>query len=202
MKMKLYCSKTSPYARKVRVAIQELGIADSVEEVDSNPFEPTPDFLIANPLSKLPVLVNERGDALPDSQLILDYLTSRYPGLAPLPRGNKRWETLRRTKLADGVIDAAVATVIEKRRPEGIHFTPWLDRQAQAIGRALNALTTELAFLAADKPGVCEITCGVALAYLDFRLPYLHWRDDHAALAAWLDGFSQRPSMQKTAPPP
>ena len=201
MKMKLYCSKTSPYARKVRIAIEELGIADSVVEVHTDPFAPTPEFLIANPLSKLPALVNERGDVLPDSQLILDYLTSRYPGLAPLPRGNKRWEVLRRTKLADGVIDAAVATILEKRRPEGIHYTPWLDRQAAAISRALDALTTELSFLSAGKPGVCEITCGVALAYLDFRMGYLHWRDDHSGLSAWADAFSQRPSMIKTEPP-
>ncbi|MEK6806852.1 MAG: glutathione S-transferase N-terminal domain-containing protein [Pseudomonadota bacterium] len=201
MKMKLYCSKTSPYARKVRVAIQELGIADSIEEVHGDPFTPTPDFLIANPLSKLPALVNERGDAMPDSQLILDYLTSRYPGLAPLPRGNKRWETLRRTKLADGVIDAAVTSILEKRRPEGIHFTPWLDRQAETIARALDAISTEVSFLSLEKPGVCEITCAVAMSYLDFRLPYLHWRDNRPALVAWVDAFAQRPSMQKTRPP-
>ena len=199
--MKLFCSKTSPYARKVRVAIEELELSDLVDEVITDPFEPTPEFLIANPLSKLPALVNERGDAMPDSQLILEYLTSRYPGLAPLPRGSKRWETLRRTKLADGVIDAAVASVLEKRRPEGIHYTPWLDRQAAAISRALHALTTEVSFLSAEKPGVCEITCGVALSYLDFRLPYLHWRNHHPALVAWLEVFAQRPSMQKTAPP-
>lgn len=201
MKMKLYCSKTSPYARKVRIAIQELGIGDSVEEVQVDPFAPPADFLIANPLSKLPALVNERGDALPDSQLILDYLTSRYPGLAPLPRGNKRWETLRRTKLADGVIDAAVSTILEKRRPEGIHFTPWLDRQVETIGRALDALSTEVSFLSAEKPGVCEITSGAALAYLDFRMGYLDWRKNRAPLAAWFETFAQRPSMLKTAPP-
>ncbi len=201
MKMKLYCSKTSPYARKVRVAIQELGIGDSVEEVQTDPFAPPADFLIANPLSKLPALVNERGDALPDSQLILEYLTSRYPGLAPLPRGNKRWEVLRRTKLADGILDAAVTTILEKRRPEGIHFTPWLDRQAETIGRALDAISTEVSFLSLEKPGVCEITCAVAMSYLDFRMGYLHWRDNRPALVSWLDAFAQRPSMIKTAAP-
>ncbi len=199
--MKLYCSKTSPYARKVRVAVEELGIADSVVEVHTDPFVATPEFLIANPLSKLPALVNERGDALPDSQLILEYLTSRYSGLAPLPRGNKRWEVLRRTKLADGILDAAVTTILERRRPEGIHYTPWLDRQAETIARALDAISTEVSFLSLEKPGVCEITCGVAMAYLDFRMPYLHWRDSRPALVAWLDAFAQRPSMIKTAPP-
>ncbi|MBI2382865.1 MAG: glutathione S-transferase family protein [Gammaproteobacteria bacterium] len=202
MKMRLYCSKTSPYSRKVRMAVDELGLTDAVEEVLVDPFGPTQEFLTANPLAKIPTLVNERGDALPDSRLILEYLASRYPGLTPLPRGLRRWEVLRRSQLADGVIDAAVATVLEKRRPEGIRYTPWLDRQAAAIQRALDALNTEASFLAAERPGVCEITCGAALAYLDFRLPYLEWRKNRNALADWLGAFQQRPSMQRTQPSP
>lgn len=201
VKLKLYCSKTSPYARKVRIAIVEMGIEDSVIEEHVDPFNAPADFLIANPLSKLPALVTERGDSLPDSSLILDYLTHRYSGLAPLPRGNKRWEALRRTKLADGILDAAVSTILEKRRPEGIQYTTWLDRQAAAIQRALDALNTEASFLATEKPGVCEVTCGAALGYLDFRMAYLDWRKNRAPLTAWFDVFSQRPSMTKTAPP-
>lgn len=201
MKLKLYCSPTSPYARKVRIAIVEMGIEDSVTEVPTDPFAATPEFLIANPLSKLPALVTERGDALPDSGLILDYLTHRFHGLAPLPRGNKRWEVLRRAKLADGILDAAVASLLEKRRPEGIHYTPWLDRQAQAIQRALAALNTEAGFLSVDKPGVSEVTVGAALGYLDFRMSYLDWRKDRNALADWYARFALRPSMVRTAPP-
>lgn len=201
MKLTLYCSPTSPYARKVRIAIVEMGIEDSVMEVHTDPFNAPQEFLIANPLSKLPALVTERGDALPDSALILDYLTHRFHGLAPLPRGNKRWEVLRRGKLADGILDAAVTTLFEKRRPEGIHYTPWLDRQAAAIQRALDALNTEAGFLSADKPGVAEVTAGAALGYLDFRMPYLEWRKARAPLGDWYTQFAQRPSMVRTAPP-
>ena len=201
MKLKLYCSPTSPYARKVRIAIVEMGIEDSVMEVHTDPFSASQEFLIANPLSKLPALVTERGDALPDSALILDYLTHRFHGLAPLPRGNKRWEVLRRGKLADGILDAAVTTLFEIRRPEGIHYTPWLDRQAVAIQRALDALNTEAGFLSVDKPGVSEVTAGAALGYLDFRMPYLEWRKARASLGDWYAQFAQRPSMVRTAPP-
>src|SRR5262245_48871175 len=103
-KMKLYFSKTSPYARKVRVAIEELGLGELVEEVVADPFNPSPELLAANPLSKVPTLVTDRGEALPDSQLILDYLTHKKTGLATLSRGAKRWEALRRLQIADGVI--------------------------------------------------------------------------------------------------
>lgn len=201
MPIKLFSSKTSPYARKVRVAIEELGLADQVEEANVDPFAPPPDLLAANPLSKIPTLVSERGEALPDSALILDYLQSRKSGLATLARGSKRWEVLRRTQIADGVIDAAVAIRMEKRRPESIHYIPFLDRQTAVIHRALDQLNGEAGLLALQTPGVCEITAGVALGYLDFRLPYLEWRRDRDALANWYTVFSQRPSMQKTQPP-
>lgn len=199
--MKLYTSKTSPYARKVRVALEELGMADQVEEVVADPFNPPPELLAANPLSKIPTLITDKGEAVPDSTLILEYLASKKTGLASLPRSGKRWEILRRTLIADGIIDAAVSMVLEKRRPESIHYIPFLDRQSANIRRVLDQLNTDAGLLALQTPGVCEITVGVALGYLDFRLPYLEWRKDRDALATWYTVFAQRPSMVKTQPP-
>lgn len=200
--MRLFSSKTSPYSRKVRVAILELGIADQVEEIIADPFNPPPELLAANPLSKIPTLVTDRGEALPDSSLILEYLQSRHSGIAPLPRGSRRWAALRLQQIAEGTIDAAVATVLEKRRPESIVFTPFLDRQADAIRRSIELLELEAGSLSLQAPSVVEITAGVALAYLDFRMPYLEWRKNALQLAAWHAAFSERPSMQQTAPPP
>lgn len=201
MPMKLFTSSTSPYARKIRVAIEELGLGDQVEEAQVDPFNPPPDLLAANPLSKVPTLVTERGEALPDSALILDYLTHRKSGLATLARGSKRWEVLRRAQVADGVIDAAVAIRMEKRRPESIQYIPFVDRQTAIINRALDLLNADAGLLALQTPGLCEITVGVALGYLDFRLSYLEWRKGRDPLAHWYTVFAQRPSMQKTQPP-
>lgn len=199
--LKLYANHTSPYSRKVRVAIEELGMADQVELVVIDPFATPAELLAANPLCKIPTLVTDRGERLPDSSLILDWLSARKSGLTGLPRGARRWEVLRRTVLADGVIDAAVASVMERRRPESIHYIPFLDRQRETISRALDVLEAEAGHLALQSPGLCEIAAGVALAYLDFRLPYLEWRTKREGLAAWYTVFAQRPSMQKTQPP-
>ncbi|MES0874354.1 glutathione S-transferase family protein [Sinimarinibacterium thermocellulolyticum] len=199
--MRLYCSLTSPYSRKVRVALIEQGIAASVEMIMTDPFAPPPELLAANPMSKIPTLVTDRGEALPDSNLILEYLQARHGGFAPLPRGSRRWATLRLQRIAEGIIDAAVATVYERRRPEGIVYIPFLDRQALAIQRAIAVLEAECGALSLTGVGVLEITAGVALSYLDFRLPYLEWRQSAASLAAWHAQFAQRPSMVQTAPP-
>lgn len=200
-KMRLFSSLTSPYSRKVRVAVQELGLQDRVEEILADPFNPTPELLAANPLARIPTLVTEKGESLPDSSLILDYLQTRAFGLAPLPRGSKRWAALKRQQIAEGMIDAAVASVLEKRRPESIVFTSFLDRQAKTIGRCIELLNVDADLLGHDQPGIVEITTGVGLAYLDFRMPYLEWRKNHDGLKAWFERFSQRPSMLATAPP-
>lgn len=201
MNMKLYCSLTSPYSRKVRVTLEELGLGDQVELVITNPFAPTAEFLSVNPLAKIPALVTERGEMLPDSALIVEYLMHKKPGLAALPRGARRWELLRRAQLAEGVIDSAVATTLEKRRPESIHFMQFLDRQREIIVRTLDILNQDAGHLALQTPGLGEITTGVALGYLDFRMPYLEWRKNRDALANWYSVFAQRPSMVQTQPP-
>lgn len=200
--MKLYCSPTSPYARKVRVVAHELGLSDLIEEISCDPFEPSPELLAANPLSRIPTLITEKGESLPDSTLIIEYLQTRGRGLTALPRGSKRWSALRRAHVAEGVINAAFATVIEKRRPEGIRHVAFLDRQADVIRRSVAVLDLEASELSFDAPGIVEITTGVALAYLDLRMPYIEWRKGHEPLDRWFSTFAQRPSMLATEPPP
>ena len=200
--MKLYCSKTSPYARKVRVVAHELGLSDLIEEALCDPFEPSPELLAANPLSRIPTLVTEKGESLPDSTLIIEYLQTRGRGLTALPRGSKRWSALRRAHVAEGVINASFATVIEKRRPEGIRHVAFLDRQADVIRRSIAVLDLEAAELSNEAPSVVEITVGVALAYLDLRMPYIEWRKGHEPLDRWFTTFSLRESMLATVPPP
>jgi glutathione S-transferase len=200
-KMKLYSSKTSPYARKVWVVAHELGLADRIEDVPTDPFKPQAEFLAANPLSKIPALVTETGLCLLDSALIVEYLQTRERGFAPLPRGARRWHLLRSQQLGEGILSAAVASRLELRRPPEFVYQPWLDRQAAAIQRALDALEGEAAgFLHTGAVRVAEITIAVALGYLDFRLPQIDWRHNRERLWHWYQAFAQRPSMQRTQP--
>jgi glutathione S-transferase len=199
--MKLYCSKTSPYARKVRVVAHELGLTDLIEEIICDPFDAPAELLAANPLSRVPTLITEKGETLPDSSLIIEYLQTRGRGLTALPRGSKRWAALRRAHVAEGAINACFATAMERRRPEGIRYVPFLDRQADVIRRAVAVLDLEAAELTNDAPSVVEITTGVALGYLDLRMPYVEWRKGHEPLDRWYTIFSQRESMLATVPP-
>jgi glutathione S-transferase len=99
------------------------------------------------------------------------------------------------------VLDAAVTARMELLRPEAIRWAPWTDRQQRAIRRGLVVMEQDVAALGGELT-LAHIEFAVALGYLDFRLPELAWRDAHPALAAWQDTFSQRASMQATAPQP
>ncbi len=202
--MKLYSSLTSPYARKIRVLVRELGLADRIDEQIVDPFHPPDEFLRVNPLSRIPALLTDRQLPLTDSKLIADYLQALAPRrITPPPRGQQRWHRLALRYLADGMIDSAVTTVLEKRRPESIIYTAWLDRQAEAIRRGLQQMEAQAGELrpGPERPSMLEITVGVMLGYLNFRLPYLDWKAEHPALADWFGGFAQRAAMRETQPP-
>lgn len=80
----LYHLPLSPFARKVRLALAEKRIPFDlrVERV----WERRPEFLDVNPACTVPVLVEENGLAVADSNAICEYLDEAYPDLPLLGR--------------------------------------------------------------------------------------------------------------------
>ena len=84
-------SVLSPFVRKVRVLLEEKGVAYAQE--DLNPFAPPEHFPNISPLKRIPVLKDlERGAdwALPDSSAICAYLERRFPEPALFPAAAER----------------------------------------------------------------------------------------------------------------
>ena len=200
--MKLYYSPTSPYARKCLVLTIEKRLDNQVELVNLSPWDNPNRLLQVNPLCKVPALELDDGSALCDSPLILEYLDSLGSGPRLIPReGPKRWETLRRAALADGILDAALTVVWEfNKRPEEARHQPWIDRQLQAIDRALERFEVEVASWTLDRVYAGDISVGCACGYLLFRLPKISWQTKYMRLSAWFQEFNARPSMQQTEP--
>src|SRR5262249_938126 len=80
MPLKLVASRTSPYARKVRVVLAEKRIDfDFVEENAWNADTTVPQF---NPLNKVPVLLLDDDTPIFDSRVIVEFLD----GVSPVSR--------------------------------------------------------------------------------------------------------------------
>ncbi len=190
----------SPFGRKVKIAMAILELGDRIEfkPADTNAGEE--ELFHQNPLGKIPVLVLEDGSTLFDSRVILEYLDELAGGGRIVPKGDPRFPALRLQALADGIMDAAILQIYEKRfRPEEIQYQPWVDRQAGKVARALASLETEPPIMG-KPPHVGHIALACALGYLDFRFEG-HWRDGHPKLVGWLDAFAGTvPAFEATRP--
>ena len=76
--MKLICSLTSPYARRVKVLAHELGIIDDLEIHVVKPRESADYLWKINPIGKVPTLQLDDGPNIYDSLIICDYLIATY----------------------------------------------------------------------------------------------------------------------------
>jgi glutathione S-transferase len=199
--MKLFYSPASPFVRKVLLVAEMRGLDSKIDKVKTDATKGDADLNRANPLGKLPCLT-ANGEAIHDSHVICEYLDSIGTSGTPLfpPNGPARWRTLTLAALADGILDAALIAVYERRyRPENMVVQSWLDRQWGKINSALGDL--EKAPPAWNgSPDYGHITLACALGYLDFRHGGT-WRASHPNLVAWLDRFSSAvPAFKATTP--
>ena len=200
--MKLLSSPLSPYGRKVKLAMAMKGLTDKIEiaTADTNPGTNV-EINSVNPLGKIPALVVDGKQAIFDSHVICEYLDSLAPSPVLFPKsGPERWTTLTLGSLADGILDAALLLVYEKRfRPEEIRHAPWQQRQQAKIDRALDLLEKSPPAWG-QGPDYGHLTLACALGYLDFRHEGA-WRSGHPKLVAWLDRFAQAvPAFETTRP--
>jgi glutathione S-transferase len=72
--MTLRISATSPYARKVRIAVSVLGLEDRVKVSLADTYDPDDQIRTENPLGKVPTLLLDDGRSIYDSFVILTFL--------------------------------------------------------------------------------------------------------------------------------
>lgn len=200
-KLKLFYSPNSPYARKCRIVILEKGLQDKVELVSLMPADNPPELIVANPLGKVPTLLLDNGKSLCESPVICEYLDSLSNDNPLFPTDNTaRFEVLNLAALASGIMDEAVAYVMEGRRPEEKRYQFLVERKENSIKRTISFISGNN--FDKDIWNIGTINTAIALAYIDFRMPHIKWRDDNKNLAEWLDFINKKPSMVATLPTP
>jgi glutathione S-transferase len=202
--MKLIASLTSPYARKVRVALAEKRI--EYELIEESPWAAGTTVPNYNPLGKVPVLVLDDGTTLFDSRVIVEYLDTVSPVSRLIPEPNRQRIVVRRWEaLADGICDAAVAIVLENKRSVRQQNKESIERQHGKVDRGLQELATELGdkvWCNGEAYSLADIATGCALGYLDLRHAALDWRSKYPNLVKLAEKLAKRPSFTETAPPP
>jgi glutathione S-transferase len=204
--VRLYVTPASPWVRRVRVAILELGIEDRFEFVQTRwshkwatqAVEHRPEFLEATPVVRIPALVTA-DFTLTDSHSICDYINGELGSFRLLAReGAARWRALADMSIACGIIEAHISRRAELLRSEDERSDDFIGKMKDRELRCFASLERRVPHFGTAFDLV-QITTAVACGYESWRYGD-EWRGVAPKLAAWYDGMAQRPSMKATEP--
>lgn len=205
--MKLvFSSAGSPFARKVRIVLAELGI--SVEEDIRPGLRPVEELREINPNLSLPVLI-DGATTLFESNLIMDYLFETYasdvrpsgePPLAlAMVRPERRWEDSKILATIETFADTMVN--VRHFRGEGstAETSRYMARQEARMNSCLDWLEERITdqgfwpgrFSAMDIAMICPLAYGEARGVVE-------WRKGRPKIEALFERTKTRPSVQAT----
>lgn len=169
--MKLLYTLTSPYARKVRIFAIEKQLDVEFQTVVLTDLNcPVKHH---NPLGKVPVLIVNDDHSLYDSRVIVEYLDDCNSKFPLIPHDSLAKISVRRCEaLADGICDAAVAVVLERRKPTQTQDQKMLVKQMDKVTRGLTSLEHNLSgriWCVNDTFSLADIAVGCVLGYIHLR---------------------------------
>ncbi len=185
----------TPFGRMTLATALELGI--HLDNRIINVFEA--EFLDAiNPLRQIPTLLFDDGRMLCDSRVICGYFCALRPGRGLNPV-EERWDVQTQWSLALGLMDAAVARVMETLRPPDEQRQDSIrtcDRRVREVVARFERLGAEIC---SPDARIDRLAVAIALEYIDFR--HVHdWRPDAPQLSRWMDAETNRPSLAASRP--
>lgn len=194
--MRLIGSPTSPFVRKVRMVAFELEVPVTFERI--NVREPDDEFLRLSPIGKIPVLITEKGDSVPESDLIARYLCSRVNDTSFFPAAFEL-EFERFLAYINAGLDAAAAIIMEHWRSEAMIDQGVINRHRARVARVLKTLESGGDSILKEERYL-ELALATFLGYIDFRKPLTDWQQGHPFLSRWYAEIADRPYFRETIP--
>lgn len=196
--MKLYITFRSPYARKVRIALQEKGIA--YEEINIDLLNKPQDFIENTTVQTVPTLVISPQLVLSDSTLILQYIEKNFIQKSLLPHDpEKYWQTWVWEDYADRLCEYFIAVFFEKQRalPEQkvLHKA---QQMQERIFQKLNVALEKQQFILGEF-SLADIAMASVLKWIQFRLNDCSLAESPIILN-WQKQLEERPSFKNTFP--
>jgi glutathione S-transferase len=192
----------SSFCMKATTALYEAGTPFRYERVDLGDAASRERFFALWPLGKMPVLRDEdRGETVPETSAILEYLSLHHPGSATLTPASpdQAW----RARLAERIFDLHVQTPMQKivgdrLRPDGEHDRAGVAEARAALARALDWVDGQMAgrsWAVGEAFTVADCAAAPALYYADKVQPFAA---THRAAWAYLERLEARPSFART----
>jgi glutathione S-transferase len=199
MSLTLYYHPLSSFCWKALVALYEAEIPFEPKVVNLGDPADRAAFAAVWPLAKFPVLRDEaRGETVPESSIIVEYLARRYPSAAGLVPADA--EAGRQVRLLDRLIDGYIhlpfqGIVSERMRPEGQHDPFGVERSRGQVrqGYDLIAPMIDGPWAMGETFTLADCAAFPALYYADYAVSLDAW----PPLRAYLERLKARPSVQR-----
>lgn len=212
----LYQFPLCPFSRKVRLMLGEKGVPH--ELVRESPWLRRDEFLDMNPAGQTPVLADDKGTILIDSNAICEYFEETVEKAPMIPgTAANRAEVRRLVALFDDrLYDEVVGPMLEERMRKRIVNRDPPDtrvlREAMKVANShldyLDYLLDHRRWLAGPVLSLADLTAAAHLSVADY-LGGLDWRG-HTQTTEWYSVMKSRPSfrpflgerMEVIVPPP
>jgi glutathione S-transferase len=197
----LYSHPLASYCWKVLVALYESGIPFRNEIIEGLP-KANPSLSALWPIGKMPVLHDvARGQAVPETSIIIEYLQHYHPGAAKLIP--EQTELQLDVRLWDRFFDLHVQTpmqklVTDRMRPDDLKDPVGVDEAKAALDTGYAMLEQRMAtrtWVAGEEFTLADCSAMPALFYAEAVHPF---STSHPALAFYVDRLMARPSVQRT----
>ncbi len=190
-------SARSPFARRIRLAMQRLKLPVVERAVDV--FAPISELTSLNPLGMIPTLVTPDG-VLSDSANILEYLHETTGAIWP-GEFRARTEIRQASVWCEGIMQSSVLYFQECR----LHEVPsprWLADHQSSILDTFDQLSklNESIWIQNNNLTQAAWDLGVALQYCDLRLPEFNWRVQYSGFSKILDFANQDSWFRESVP--
>ena len=195
----------SPFVRRVGIALTLYGLPFSHQPWST--FSDADKLRPYNPLTRVPTLVLDTGEALIESHNILDYLDSLVPAdRALFPQAEPaRHQALKVAALATGLGDKAVSLFYERRMHKEVS-EGWVNRCQTQIAAVLAVLEADRAsrttgYWFGDRIGHADIVVATELGFVMEAHPGLVSLGDFPELSAHAARLEAMPVFQAIKQP-
>lgn len=194
----LFLSQRSPFARRIRLALERLDLPFTEKPV--NVFEENPELLAANPLGMVPTLMTPEGRALFDSATILEYLDDLTGKIWPKDF-HARTEMRQAATLAEGIIQSSVLFFQETKMHE-VPSPTWTKDHYQTMELTLKHIACTPSHLWIQNGELTQAgwDLAVAIEYLALRIPELKWQELAPAISNVLTIARENSDFCQTSP--
>jgi glutathione S-transferase len=136
--------------------------------------------------------------------VIAEYLDNRTPLAHLIPTDNSSKISVRRWEaLADGVCDAAVAVMLEQRKPAELQDPAYIAKHMEKVTRGLAVLNMDLTrkkWCVNGAFSLADIAVGCLLGYLDLRFKSIDLQAEYPNLIKLYNELMKRESFKATLP--